>query len=48
MLVQILQQIAFGLPQGALYGLMGFGISLIFGISGVTNFAQGNAGMIGV
>ena len=48
MLVSIMQAFAFGLPQGALYGLMGFGISLIFGICGVTNFAQGNSGMIGV
>lgn len=48
MLVSILQAILFGLPQGALYGLMGFGISLIFGTCGVTNFAQGNSGMIGV
>ncbi|HPE35654.1 MAG TPA: branched-chain amino acid ABC transporter permease [Spirochaetales bacterium] len=48
MLVKLLQSIIFGLPQGALYGLMGFGLSLVFGTAGVMNFAHGNAGMVGV
>lgn len=46
--MSILQAILLGLPQGALYGLMGLGLSLIFGTTGVMNFAQGNSGMLGV
>jgi branched-chain amino acid transport system permease protein len=41
----ILQSIILGIPQGALYGLMAFGISLIFRTVGVMNFSHGNAGM---
>ncbi|GAB6188715.1 branched-chain amino acid ABC transporter permease [Marinitoga arctica] len=42
----ILQSIILGIPQGALYGLMAFGIALIFRSVGVMNFAHGHAGMI--
>jgi branched-chain amino acid transport system permease protein len=42
-----LQAIILGIPMGALYGLMGFGIALIFRSVGVMNFAHGNGGMIG-
>jgi branched-chain amino acid transport system permease protein len=43
----LLQSIILGIPQGALYGLMGFGIALIFRSAGVMNFAHGTSGMIG-
>ncbi len=42
----VLQSIILGIPQGALYGLMGFGIALIFRSVGAMNFAHGNSGMI--
>ncbi|MBI9105727.1 MAG: branched-chain amino acid ABC transporter permease [Spirochaetales bacterium] len=42
----VLQSIILGIPQGALYGLMGFGIALIFRSVGTMNFAHGNAGMV--
>ncbi|SHE90573.1 amino acid/amide ABC transporter membrane protein 1, HAAT family [Marinitoga hydrogenitolerans DSM 16785] len=42
----ILQGIILGIPQGALYGLMAFGIAIIFNTVGVMNFAHGHAGMI--
>ncbi|HOO74083.1 MAG: branched-chain amino acid ABC transporter permease [Thermotogae bacterium] len=45
--MQILQSIILGLPQGALYGLMAFGIALIFRTVSVMNFSHGHAGMIG-
>lgn len=48
MLVKILQSMIFGLPQGLLYGLMGLGLSIIYGTTGAMNFAQGNLGMFGV
>ncbi|MGA8261389.1 MAG: branched-chain amino acid ABC transporter permease [Arenicellales bacterium] len=37
-----------GLVRGSMYVLMGIGLSLIFGIMGVANFAQGELFMIGV
>ncbi|MFW6261074.1 MAG: branched-chain amino acid ABC transporter permease [Spirochaetota bacterium] len=43
----LLQAVILGIPMGALYGLMGFGIALIFRSVGVMNFAHGNGGMIG-
>ena len=45
--MQILQSILLGIPSGALYGLMGLGIALIFRSTGVMNFSQGNGGMVG-
>ncbi len=48
MLVRILQSITFGLFSGALYGIIGLGLSLIYRTTGVMNFAHGNSGMIGV
>ena len=48
MLIKILQSLIFGLPQGLLYGLMGLGLSIIYGTTGAMNFAQGNLGMFGV
>ena len=44
----IIQSFLIGLPQGALYGLFGFGMALIFSSATVMNFAHGHAGMIGV
>ena len=41
-----LQSFILGISQGALYGLMGFGIALIFRSTGVMNFAHGHAGML--
>jgi len=46
--VIILQSIILGIPQGALYGLMGFGIALIFRSVGIINFGHGHAAMISV
>ena len=42
----VLQSLILGIPQGALYGLMGFGIALIFRSVGTMNFAHGNSGMM--
>lgn len=44
----LLQALALGLPQGALYGLMGFGLALIFRTTGTLNFSHGNAAAFGV
>lgn len=41
-----IQNILLGIPQGALYGLMAFGIALIFKTVFVMNFAHGSAGMM--
>jgi branched-chain amino acid transport system permease protein len=43
----LLQSLLVGIPQGVLYGLMGFGIALIFRTTSVMNFAHGHSGMIG-
>lgn len=43
-LVELLLQ---GLVRGAMYALMGVGLSLIFGILGIVNFAHGELYMIG-
>ncbi len=48
MFVRILQSIIFGIFSGALYGIIGLGLSLIYRTTGVMNFAHGNSGMIGV
>ena len=42
----VIQSLLLGIPQGALYGLMGFGIALIFRSVGTMNFAHGNSGML--
>ncbi len=44
----LLQAIAIGVPQGALYGLMGFGIALIFRSAGTLNFSHGYSAMVSV
>ncbi len=41
-----IQNVLLGIPQGALYGLMAFGIALIFKTVFVMNFAHGSAGMM--
>jgi branched-chain amino acid transport system permease protein len=44
----ILSELVFqGLVRGAMYALMGIGLSLIFGILGVVNFAHGEFFMLG-
>jgi branched-chain amino acid transport system permease protein len=44
----ILTELVFqGLVRGAMYALMGVGLSLIFGILGIVNFAHGELFMIG-
>jgi branched-chain amino acid transport system permease protein len=44
----ILSELFFqGLVRGAMYALMGIGLSLIFGILGIVNFAHGELFMIG-
>lgn len=48
MIIRIIQSIVFGLFSGAMYGIMGLGLSLIYKTTGVMNFAHGNSGMIGV
>lgn len=44
----ILQALHAGLLPGAHYGLMCVGLSLIFGVMGVINFAQGDSMMLGM
>lgn len=44
----ILQAITIGIPQGTLYGLMGFGIALILRSTGTLNFSHGYSAMISV
>jgi len=43
-----LQAITIGIPQGALYGLMGFGIAMIFRSAGTLNFSHGYSAMVSV
>lgn len=44
----ILSELVFqGLVRGSMYALMGIGLSLIFGIMGIVNFAHGELFMIG-
>ena len=43
-----LQALAAGLLTGAVYGLMCVGLSLIFGVMRVINFAQGDFMMLGM
>lgn len=44
----ILSELVFqGLVRGAMYALMGIGLSMIFGILGIVNFAHGELFMIG-
>ncbi|WP_368045141.1 hypothetical protein [Paracoccus sp. SCSIO 75233] len=43
-----LQALVSGLLLGAMYGLMCFGLALIFGIMRVVNFAQGDFMMMGM
>ncbi|MFW6209665.1 MAG: ABC transporter permease subunit, partial [Spirochaetota bacterium] len=45
---EILQAITIGIPQGTLYGLMGFGIALIFRSAGTLNFSHGYSAMVSV
>lgn len=45
---EILQAITIGIPQGALYGLMGFGIAMIFRSAGTLNFSHGYSAMVSV
>ncbi len=44
----VLQAIVIGIPQGALYGLMGFGIAMIFRATHTINFSHGFSAMFGV
>lgn len=45
---ELLQAVTIGIPQGALYGLMGFGIAMIFRTAGTLNFSHGYSAMVGV
>lgn len=45
---ELLQAITIGIPQGALYGLMGFGIAMIFRAAGTLNFSHGYSAMVSV
>ena len=42
-----IQLIVLGLVRGSMYALMGVGLSLIFGIMAIVNFAHGELFMIG-
>lgn len=42
----LLQAITIGIPQGTLYGLMGFGIAMIFRTAGTLNFSHGYSAMV--
>jgi len=48
MVSELLQAITIGIPQGALYGLMGFGIAMIFRSAGTLNFSHGYSAMVSV
>ena len=43
---ELLQAITIGIPQGTLYGLMGFGIAMIFRSAGTLNFSHGYSAMV--
>lgn len=45
---EFLQAVTIGIPQGALYGLMGFGIAMIFRSAGTLNFSHGYSAMVSV
>ncbi|THB67764.1 MAG: branched-chain amino acid ABC transporter permease [Spirochaetaceae bacterium] len=47
-IINILQAMVIGIPQGALYGLMGFGIAMIFRTAGTLNFSHGYSAMTSV
>jgi branched-chain amino acid transport system permease protein len=42
----LLQAVTIGIPQGTLYGLMGFGIAMIFRTAGTLNFSHGYSAMV--
>jgi branched-chain amino acid transport system permease protein len=42
-----IQLVVLGLVRGSMYALMGVGLSLIFGIMEIVNFAHGELFMIG-
>jgi branched-chain amino acid transport system permease protein len=42
----LLQAVTIGIPQGTLYGLMGFGIAMIFRSAGTLNFSHGYSAMV--
>src|SRR5262249_29684373 len=44
----VLQALTAGILIGAVYGLMGVGLALIFGVMRVINFAQGDLMMLGM
>ena len=46
MLDVILSQVATGLVLGGLYVLIAIGLSIIFGLLGIVNFAHGNCSSI--
>ena len=47
-LENILQSLVAGLLMGSLYGLMCVGLTIIFGVMRVINFAQGEFMMLGM
>lgn len=47
MLASICQYLVSGLTQGAAYGLIGLGFTMIFNTTGIINFAQGEFVMLG-
>ena len=47
-LENVLQHLSAGILTGAIYGLMCVGLSLIFGVMRVINFAQGEFAMLGM
>lgn len=47
LLDQVLQQVVNGLVAGSTYALIGLGLSLVYGVMELTNFAHGEFAMIG-
>ena len=47
MLELLLQQLANGIMLGGIYGLMALGVTLIYGVLYIPNFALGHQAMIG-
>src|SRR5690625_6027773 len=44
---QLLQQLFYGLSLGAIYALLAFGYTMVYGIIGMINFAHGEVYMVG-
>ncbi|MGC8949442.1 MAG: ABC transporter permease subunit, partial [Thermoprotei archaeon] len=46
-ILSILEQIVYGLMTGGIYAMIGVGLSMIFGVMRLSNFAHGEFYMLG-